>query len=66
MRHRRAMSPAFGPFEAKGLLPCFMGSATKVRRVCLHLVLRADLGPTARWQTSGATSSRTASPEIQL
>ena len=28
-RQRRAMAPAFGPVEAKGLLPCFMDSANK-------------------------------------
>lgn len=29
-RQRRAMIPAFGLVEAKGLLPCFAGSAAKV------------------------------------
>lgn len=44
-RHRRVMAPAFGPVEAKGLLPYFMDSAAKVRRSRSHLMMRADLGP---------------------
>ena len=55
-RHRRAMAPAFGLVEAKGLLPCFVDCATKARKIRSHLVLKADPGPTIRWQRSGAVS----------
>ena len=44
-RHRRAMAPAFGLVEAKGLLPHFMETANKVRELRLHLVSSADQGP---------------------
>ena len=39
------MAPAFGPFEAKNLLPHFMNSVTKARGICLHLILKTDSGP---------------------
>ena len=39
-RHRRAMAPAFGLVEAKGLLPYFMDSATKARKLCLDSTLK--------------------------
>ena len=35
-RHRRAMAPASGLVEAKGLLPCFMDSVAKVSELCFH------------------------------
>ena len=41
-RHRKAMAPAFGAVEVKGLLPCFMESVTKARELCFPLTLRAD------------------------
>jgi len=41
-RHRRAMAPAFGLVEAKGLVPYFMGTVTKVCELCLHLTLKVD------------------------
>ena len=44
-RQRRAVAPAFGPLEAKGLLPYFMGCVTKARELLLHLFLEADSGP---------------------
>ena len=34
------MAPAFGLVEAKGLLPYFMDSATKARKLCLDLTLK--------------------------
>lgn len=40
-RQRRAMTPAFGLVEAKGLLPYFAQSATKVRS-CLTPVKHCD------------------------
>lgn len=50
-RHRRAMTPAFGLVEAKGLLPYFAQSVAKVDRLfipidCNFLTLRS-------WQTNG-------------
>jgi len=65
--HRRAMAPAFGLVEAKGLLPYFMDSVTKggEPRLRMALGLGADLVPTISWQKSGARSSRTASLDIQ-
>ena len=45
-RHKRAMAPAFGLVEARGLLPHFINAVTKVRelrRLCS--ILRADCGP---------------------
>ena len=39
------MSPAFGLFEAKNLLPCFMDCATKVRGLHLHPILKAGSDP---------------------
>jgi len=44
-RQRRAMAPAFGLVEAKGLLPYFMDSVTKARELRLYLILGADSGP---------------------
>ena len=41
-RHRRAMAPAFGLVEAKGLLPYFMDSVTKAREPRPHLISNAD------------------------
>ena len=65
IRHRRAMSPAFGLFAAKGLLPYFMDSVAKARKLLSYLILKADPSLTTRWQTSGVVSYRAASPEIQ-
>ena len=36
------MAPAFGLVEAKGLLPYFMDSATKVRELCSYSIVKAD------------------------
>ena len=36
------MAPAFGLVEAKGLLPYFMDSATKARKLYLDLTLETD------------------------
>lgn len=44
-RHRRAMTPAFGLVEAKGLLPCFMETVNKARELRLNSILKADSGP---------------------
>ena len=37
-RHRRAMAPAFGLVEAKGLLPYFMDAAIKARELRVYLI----------------------------
>ena len=37
-RQRNAMTPAFGPVEAKELLPYFMDSVNKASELLLHLV----------------------------
>jgi len=47
-RHRRAMAPAFGLVESKGLLPYFMDAATKACEPCLHISSRTDPGPRAQ------------------
>ena len=39
------MTPAFGPAEAKALLPYFMDSVNKASVLCLHLVSKACSGP---------------------
>ena len=39
------MAPAFGPVEAKGLLPYFMDSATKARGPHLYLIWKVDPSP---------------------
>ena len=44
-RQRRAMAPAFGVVEAKGLLPYFMDSVTKARELCSYLFTRVCSGP---------------------
>jgi len=44
-RHRRAMAPAFGLVEAKGLLPYFMDTVNKAHEFRLHLVSNADQSP---------------------
>ena len=44
-RQKRAMTPAFGPVEAKALLPCVMDSVNKANGLRLHRVLKADSGP---------------------
>ena len=62
------MAPAFGLVEAKGLLPYFMDSVTKGRklRLCFDLqARRLILALTIRWQTSGAISSGTESLDVQ-
>ena len=41
-RQRRAMAPAFGLVEAKGLLPHFMDAVTKVHELLLCLILGTD------------------------
>lgn len=43
------MAPAFGLVEAKGLLPYFVDSVTKVCEHLLRLTLMADLVLIARW-----------------
>ena len=43
------MAPAFGLAEAKGLLPYFMDSVTKGRKLRLRLTSEADSGP-HHWQ----------------
>jgi len=42
------MAPAFGLVEAKGLLPYFMDSATKVRDLRLYFILGTDSRPSDR------------------
>ena len=64
-RHRRAMAPAFGLVEAKGLLPYFVDCATKARELRLCPILKSDSGPCPRWRTSGAASLRTTGPDLQ-
>ena len=44
-RQRRAMAPAFGFVEAKGLLPYFMDSVTKVRELCSYSIMKANSSP---------------------
>ena len=44
-RQRRAVAPAFGLVEARGLLPHFMDAVTKVGELRLCSILGADLGP---------------------
>ena len=39
------MAPAFGVVEAKGLLPYFMDSATKVRELLSYSTLKVDSSP---------------------
>ena len=39
------MTPAFGPVEAKGLLPCVMDSVNKANELRLHLILKAESRP---------------------
>lgn len=39
------MAPAFGPSEAKALLPYFMDAATKVLEFGFYLTLEANSGP---------------------
>jgi len=41
------MAPAFGLVEAKGLLPYFMDSATKVRDLRLYFILGTDSRPSS-------------------
>ena len=63
-RQRRAMTPAFGPVEAKGSLPYFMDSVNKASGLRLHPKVTQILA--VRWQTSGVVSSRTTSQVIRL
>ena len=39
------MAPAFGLVEAKGLLPYFMDSVTKVRELCSYSIMKANSSP---------------------
>ena len=39
------MAPAFGLVEAKGLIPYFMTTVTKVCELRLHPILEVDRGP---------------------
>ena len=48
-RHRRAMAPAFGLVEAKGLLPYFMDTVNKAPELRLLLVSNADQALVVRW-----------------